>query len=91
MIFTNHLLSRILPYLPDLNKTDTIGLKTCNYDKNIYKYLFFSGVFLPKVSKIANDRTKKVLLITNLRTVNNAQLTHYLTDKSYQINTNKKR
>ena len=36
-----------------------------------------SRVFLFKVRKIANKRTKKALLITDVRNVNNIQLTNY--------------
>ena len=53
-------------------------------------HVFFSRVFLFKVSKITNKRNEKVLLITDLRNVNNVQLTNNLTAQSYQININTK-
>ena len=47
---------------------------------------FSSRVHWFKVGKIANKRTKKALLITNLR--NMKQCTKHLTVQSYQININ---
>ena len=49
---------------------------------------FFPRIFLSKISKTANRKTMKVLLINNLQTKNTAQLTSNLTVQRYQIKTN---
>ena len=85
---TNHLLSKILLYLQNLDKMDKYWLKkTKLWWQYIQIIIFFLKSTLVQVGKTANKRTKKALLINNLRNVK--QCTNYLTVQSYQLNINR--